>query len=126
MKKLRRIISMLMVLVLFIGILPMNLGVVKAEAELDDTTKLNNIKVRAYNSETEIWDDIGLTIKEYVGSKQDTIYTPIEFDPGRRLYQIKLDPKYKKIQFYIEKAYEKQFVEIESGFAYKVRNSNYT
>ncbi|MDD7339542.1 MAG: stalk domain-containing protein [Eubacteriales bacterium] len=126
MKKLRRIISMLMVLVLFIGILPMNLGVVKAEAELDDTTKLNNIKVRAYNSETEIWDDIGLTIKEYVGSKQDTIYTPIEFDPGRRLYQIKLDPKYKKIQFYIEKAYEKQVVEIESGFAYKVRNSNYT
>ena len=126
MKKLRRIISMLMVLVLFIGILPMNLGVVKAEAELDDTTKLNNIKVRAYNSETEIWDDIGLTIKEYVGSKQDTIYTPIEYDPGRRLYQIKLDPKYKKIQFYIEKAYEKQVVEIESGFAYKVRNSNYT
>lgn len=126
MKKLRRIISMLMVLVLFIGILPMNLGVVKAEAELDDTTKLNNIKVRAYNSETEIWDDIGLTIKEYVGSKQDTIYTPIEFDPGRRLYQIKLDPKYKKIQFYIEKAYEKQAVEIKSGESYKIRNSNYT
>lgn len=30
MKKLRRIISMLMILVLLIGILPMNLGVVKA------------------------------------------------------------------------------------------------
>ncbi len=64
MKKLRRIISMLMVLVLFIGILPMNLGVVKAEAELDETTKLKNIKVRAFNSETDTWDDIGLTIKE--------------------------------------------------------------
>lgn len=126
MKKLRRIISMLMVLVLFIGILPMNLGVVKAEAELDETTKLKNIKVRAYNSETEIWDDIGLTIKEYVGSKQDTIYTPIEFDPGRRLYQIKLDSKYKKIQFYIEKAYKEQVVEIESSESYKIRNSNYT
>ena len=126
MKKLRRIISMLMVLVLFIGILPMNLGVVKAEAELDETTKLKNIKVRAFNSETDTWDDIGLTIKEYVGSKPDIIYTPIEFSPDIRLYQIKLDPKYKKIQFYIEKASEEQVVEIESGFAYKVRNSNYT
>ena len=126
MKKLRRIISMAMVLVLFIGILPMNLGVVKAEAELDETTKLKNIKVRAFNSETDTWDDIGLTIKEYVGSKPDIIYTPIEFSPDIRLYQIKLDPKYKKIQFYIEKASEEQVVEIESGFAYKVRNSNYT
>lgn len=126
MKKLRRIISMLMVLVLFIGILPMNFGVVKAEAELDETTKLKNIKVRAFNSETDTWDDIGLTIKEYVGSKPDIIYTPIEFSPDIRLYQIKLDPKYKKIQFYIEKASEEQVVEIESGFAYKVRNSNYT
>lgn len=126
MKKLRRIISMLMVLVLFIGILPMNLGVVKAEAELDETTKLKNIKVRAFNSETDTWDEIGLTIKEYVGSKPDIIYTPIEFSPDIRLYQIKLDPKYKKIQFYIEKASEEQVVEIESGFAYKVRNSNYT
>ena len=126
MKKLRRIISMAMVLVLFIGILPMNLGVVKAEAEFDETTKLKNIKVRAFNSETDTWDDIGLTIKEYVGSKPDIIYTPIEFSPDIRLYQIKLDPKYKKIQFYIEKASEEQVVEIESGFAYKVRNSNYT
>lgn len=126
MKKLRRIISMAMVLVLFIGILPMNLGLVKAEAELDETTKLKNIKVRAFNSETDTWDDIGLTIKEYVGSKPDIIYTPIEFSPDIRLYQIKLDPKYKKIQFYIEKASEEQVVEIESGFAYKVRNSNYT
>lgn len=126
MRKLRRIISMAMVLVLFIGILPMNLGVVKAEAELDETTKLKNIKVRAFNSETDTWDDIGLTIKEYVGSKPDIIYTPIEFSPDIRLYQIKLDPKYKKIQFYIEKASEEQVVEIESGFAYKVRNSNYT
>lgn len=126
MKKLRRIILMLMVLVLLIGILPMNLGVVKAEEELDETTKLKNIKVRAFNSETDTWDDIGLTIKEYVGSKPDIIYTPIEFSPDIRLYQIKLDPKYKKIQFYIEKASEEQVVEIESGFAYKVRNSNYT
>ena len=126
MKEFRRIISMAMVLVLFIGILPMNLGVVKAEAELDETTKLKNIKVRAFNSETDTWDDIGLTIKEYVGSKPDIIYTPIEFSPDIRLYQIKLDPKYKKIQFYIEKASEEQVVEIESGFAYKVRNSNYT
>ena len=126
MKELRRIISMLMVLVLLIGILPMNLGVVKAEEELDETTKLKNIKVRAFNSETDTWDDIGLTIKEYVGSKPDIIYTPIEFSPDIRLYQIKLDPKYKKIQFYIEKASEEQVVEIESGFAYKVRNSNYT
>lgn len=66
MKEFRRIISMLMILVLLIGIMPINLGVIKAEAELDETTKLKNIKVRAYNSETEKWDDIGLTIKDYV------------------------------------------------------------
>ena len=129
MKEFRRIISMLMILVLFIGILPMNLGVVKAEAELDETTKLKNIKVRAYNSETEKWDDIGLTIKDYVKNNYggyDAIYTPIAFDSGRRLYQIKLDPKYKKIQFYIEKANEEQALEIGTGEGYKIRNSNYT
>lgn len=129
MRELRRIISMVVLLVLFIGIMPMNLGVVKAEAELDETTKLKNIKVRAYNSEIEKWDDIGLTIKDYVKNNYggyDAIYTPIAFDSGRRLYQIKLDPKYKKIQFYIEKANEEQAIEIGTGEGYKIRNSNYT
>lgn len=129
MRELRRIISMLMILVLLIGIMPINLGVIKAEAELDETTKLKNIKVRAYNSETEKWDDIGLTIKDYVKNNYggyDAIYTPIAFDSGRRLYQIKLDPKYKKIQFYIEKANEEQALEIGTGEGYKIRNSNYT
>lgn len=129
MKEFRRIISMLMILVLLIGIMPINLGVIKAEAELDETTKLKNIKVRAYNSETEKWDDIGLTIKDYVKNNYggyDAIYTPIAFDSGRRLYQIKLDPKYKKIQFYIEKANEEQALEIGTGEGYKIRNSNYT
>ena len=49
MKELRRIISMLMILVLFIGILPMNLGVVKAEAERDETNKIKDIRARVYD-----------------------------------------------------------------------------
>lgn len=50
MKELRRIISMLMILVLFIGILPMNLGVVKAEAELE-TNKIKDIRARVYDGD---------------------------------------------------------------------------
>lgn len=124
MKKLRRIISMAMVLVLFIGILPMNLGLVKAEAELDDTTKLKDIRARVYDGEA--WEYITFKASVYNDEKHEYEEFLSKFDPNIRLYKIKLDPKYKKIQFYIEKASEEQVVEIESGFAYKVRNSNYT
>ena len=124
MKKLRRIISMLMVLVLFIGILPMNLGLVKAEAELDDTTKLKDIRARVYDGEA--WEYITFKASVFNDEKHEYEEFLSKFDPNIRLYKIKLDPKYKKIQFYIEKASEEQVVEIESGFAYKVRNSNYT
>ena len=124
MKKLRRIILMLMVLVLFIGILPMNLGLVKAEAELDDTTKLKDIRARVYDGEA--WEYITFKASVFNDEKHEYEEFLSKFDPNIRLYKIKLDPKYKKIQFYIEKASEEQVVEIESGFAYKVRNSNYT
>ena len=124
MKKLRRIISMAMVLVLFIGILPMYFGVVKARVEIDDTTKLKDIRARVYDGEA--WEYI--TFKASVFNDEKHKYEEFlsNFDPNIRLYKIKLDPKYKKIQFYIEKASEEQVVEIESGKSYKIRNSNYT
>ncbi len=124
MKKFRRIISMLMILVLLIGILPMNLGVVKAEAELDETTKLKDIRARVYDGES--WEYITFTAYVFNDEKHKYDEFLSKFDPNIRNYKINLDPKYKKIQFYIEKASEEQVVEIESGFAYKVRNSNYT
>ena len=124
MKEFRRIISMLMILVLLIGILPMNLGVVKAEAELDETTKLKDIRARVYDGES--WEYITFTAYVFNDEKHKYDEFLSKFDPNIRNYKINLDPKYKKIQFYIEKASEEQVVEIESGFAYKVRNSNYT
>ena len=86
MKKLRRIISMLMVLVLFIGILPMNFGVVKAEEVSEQAVKLLNMKVRVYDGNT--WTEI-----------------PFDrpFDPNETLYRINLDRVYNKIQLIIEK-----------------------
>lgn len=86
MKKLRRIISMLMVLVLFIGILPMNLELVKAEEVREQAAKLLNMKVRVYDGNT--WTEI-----------------PFDrpFDPNETLYRIKLDRVYNKIQLIIEK-----------------------
>ena len=124
MKKLRRIISMAMVLVLFIGILPMNLGLVKAEAELDDTTKLKDIRARVYDGEA--WEYITFKASVYNDEKHEYEEFLSKFDPNIRLYKIKLDSKYKKIQFYIEKAYEEQDVKIERGKSYHIRNSNYT
>lgn len=86
MKKLRRIISMAMVLVLIIGILPMNLGVVKAEEVSEQVAKLLNMKVRVYDGNT--WTEI-----------------PFDrpFDPNETLYRINLDRVYNKIQLIIEK-----------------------
>ena len=86
MKKLRRIISILMILVLFIGILPMNLGVVKAEEVSEQAAKLLNMKVRVYDGNT--WTEI-----------------PFDrpFDPNETLYRINLDRVYNKIQLIIEK-----------------------
>ena len=91
MKELRRIISMLMILVLFIGILPMNLGVVKAEAELE-TNKIKDIRARVYDGNK--WEEVRLTAVVYIeGIGQKEFIT--EF-------------KYEKIQFSIKKNSDEQ------------------
>ena len=106
MKKLRRIISMLMVLVLFIGILPMNLGVVKAEAELDDSFKLKDIRARVYDGDK--WEDLTLTAVVYNEEEKRDDEFATEFRSDISKYRIYLDPKYKKIQFNIKKNFEGQ------------------
>ena len=105
MKKLRRIISMLMVLVLFIGILPMNLGVVKAEAELDDSFKLKDIRARVYDGDK--WEDLTLTAVVYIEGKGYEEFSS-EFNSDIKKYKLYLDPKYEKIQFNIKKNFEGQ------------------
>lgn len=67
MRELRRIISKVMVLVLFIGILPMNLGVVKAEAELDEINKIKDIRARVYDGNK--WEEVSLTAVVYIEGK---------------------------------------------------------
>lgn len=100
MKKLRRIISMLMILVLLIGILPMNLGVVKAEAELDETNKIKDIRARVYDGNK--WEEVRLTAVVYIeGEGQKEFIT--EFNSDIKNYKLYLDPKYEKIQFSIKK-----------------------
>lgn len=109
MKKLKRIISLAMVLILCISLLPVNQNLLKAEAQLDDSTKLNNIKVRVYDGEK--WDNAELNPK---------------FDPNIREYTINLDIKYKKIQFYFEKASDDQVIEATDQNKCPLRDSNYT
>lgn len=101
MKELRRIISMLMILVLFIGILPMNLGVVKAEAELE-TNKIKDIRARVYDGDK--WEEVRLTAVVYIeGIGQKEFIT--EFNSDIKNYKLSLDPKYEKIQFSIKKEF---------------------
>ena len=106
MKKLRRIISMAMVLVLFIGILPMNLGVVKAEYVLDDSTKIKKITARAYDGKK--WENLTFTAVVFNNEKHEYDEFTSEFDSNITSYKIYLDPKYEKIQFNIKKNYEEQ------------------
>lgn len=104
MKELRRIISMLMILVLFIGILPMNLGVVKAEAELE-TNKIKDIRARVYDGDK--WEEVRLTAVVYIeGIGQKEFIT--EFNSDIKNYKLSLDPKYEKIQFSIKKNSDEQ------------------
>lgn len=104
MKELRRIISMLMILVLFIGILPMNLGVVKAEAELE-TNKIKDIRARVYDGNK--WEEVRLTAVVYIeGIGQKEFIT--EFNSDIKNYKLSLDPKYEKIQFSIKKNSDEQ------------------
>lgn len=86
MKEFKRIISLAMVLILCVSLLPVNQNLIKAEAQLDDSTKLKNIILRVYDG------------KEWTNAD----YTP-EFDPNNREYTIKLDIKYKKVQFFLKK-----------------------
>ncbi|UQK58738.1 stalk domain-containing protein [Fenollaria massiliensis] len=109
MKELKRIILLAMVLILCISLLPVNQNLLKAEAQLDDSTKLNNIKVRVYDGEK--WDNAELNPK---------------FDPNNREYTINLDIKYKKIQFYFEKASDDQVIEATDQNKCPLRDSNYT
>lgn len=109
MKKLKRIISLAMVLILCVSLLPVNQNLLKAEAQLDDSTKLKNIILRVYDG------------KEWTNA----VYTP-EFDPNNREYTINLDIKYKKIQFYFEKASDDQVIEATDQNKCPLRDSNYT
>lgn len=85
MKEFKRIISLAMVLFLCVSLLPMNQNLIKAEAQLDDSTKLKNIILRVYDG------------KEWTNA----VYTS-EFDPNNREYTINLDIKYKKVQLMIK------------------------
>lgn len=118
MKKFRRIISMVMVLVLFIGILPMNLGVVKAEAELDETNKIKDIRARVYDGNK--WEEVRLTAVVYIeGIGQKEFIT--EFNSDIKNYKLYLDPKYEKIQFSIKKNSDEQELKaICNGDIYKI------
>lgn len=110
MKEFKRIISLAMILILCISLLPMNQNLLKAEeAQLDDSTKLKNIILRVYDGEK--W-----TNEKYTS----------EFDPNKREYTINLDIKYKKVQFYFEKASDDQVIEAKDKNMCPVRDSNYT
>ena len=95
-----------MVLVLFIGILPMNLGVVKAEYVLDDSTKIKKITARAYDGKK--WENLTFTAVVFNNEKHEYDEFTSEFDSNITSYKIYLDPKYEKIQFNIKKNYEEQ------------------
>ena len=118
MRELRRIISMLMILVLFIGILPMNLGVVKAEAELDETNKIKDIRARVYDGNK--WEEVSLTAVVYIeGKGREEFIT--EFNSDIKNYKLYLDPKYEKIQFIIKKNSEEQELNAKfNGDIYKI------
>ena len=118
MRELRRIISMAMVLVLFIGILPMNLGVVKAEAERDETNKIKDIRARVYDGNK--WEEVRLTAVVYIeGEGQKEFIT--EFNSDIKNYKLYLDPKYEKIQFIIKKNSDEQELKaICNGDIYKI------
>lgn len=109
MKEFKRIISLAMLLILCVSLLPMNQNLLKAAAQLDDSTKLKNIILRVYDG------------KEWTNA----VYTS-EFDPNNREYTINLDIKYKKVQFYFEKASNDQVIEAKDKNMCPVRDSNYT
>lgn len=118
MKEFRRIISMLMILVLFIGILPMNLGVVKAEAELDETNKIKDIRARVYDGDK--WEEVRLTAVVYIEGKGHQEFIT-EFNSDIKNYKLYLDPKYEKIQFSIKKNSDEQELKaICNGDIYKI------
>ena len=120
MRELRRIISMLLILVLFIGILPMNLGVVKAEEEeeLDETNKIKDIRARVYDGDK--WEEVRLTAVVYIeGEGQKEFIT--EFNSDIKNYKLYLNPKYEKLQFSIKKNSDEQELKaICNGDIYKI------
>ena len=96
----------------------MNLGVVKAEAELDETNKIKDIRARVYDGNK--WEEVRLTAVVYIeGIGQKEFIT--EFNSDIKNYKLYLDPKYEKIQFSIKKNSDEQELKaICNGDIYKI------
>lgn len=96
----------------------MNLGVVKAEAELDETNKIKDIRARVYDGNK--WEEVRLTAVVYIEGKGHEEFSS-EFKSDIKNYKLYLDPKYEKIQFSIKKNSEKQKIKaICNGDIYNV------
>lgn len=98
--------------------MPMNLGVVKAEAELDETNKIKYIRARVYDGDK--WEEVRLTAVVYIeGKGREEFIT--EFNSDIKNYKLYLDPKYEKIQFIIKKNSEEQELNAKfNGDIYKI------
>lgn len=84
MKKLRRIISMAMVLVLFIGILPMHENLLKAEEAPNESA-----------------DTFKITARIFDGANWEVAKFDKDFSEDTVRYEMNIDKKYTKIQFFI-------------------------
>lgn len=96
----------------------MNLGVVKAEAELDETNKIKDIRARVYDGDK--WEEVRLTAVVYIEGKGHQEFIT-EFNSDIKNYKLYLDPKYEKIQFSIKKNSDEQELKaICNGDIYKI------
>lgn len=84
MRKLRRIFSMAMVFILCISVLPMNENLLKAEETPDESEETFKITARIFDGEK--WED----------AKFD-----YDFNESKVRYEMNIDKKYTKIQFFI-------------------------
>ena len=84
MKKLRRIISMAIVLVLFVGILPMHENLLKAEEVPNESA-----------------DTFKITARIFDGANWEVAKFDKDFSEDTVRYEMNIDKKYKKIQFFI-------------------------
>ena len=84
MKKLRRIISIAIVLVLFVGILPMHENLLKAEEVPNESA-----------------DTFKITARIFDGANWEVAKFDKDFSEDTVRYEMNIDKKYKKIQFFI-------------------------